>query len=163
LHSASCGTEYNVAVYETGDLNGDQNMDIAMGQSEGPFGAAPPPGGLVWFEAPLDRRNGTWVRHIIDDNFTDSHVIRIGDIDKNGTLDLVTAEQDQSIFRRVSVFYNDCFGNFTQQIVSNAAGHQTCIGNIRGKGALDIFNSGHGVKGMIHPLQFSRIRFRETR
>jgi len=151
--STSCGTDYYVPVYETGDLNGDQNMDIVMGQSEGPFGSAPPPGGLVWFEAPIDRRNGTWARHIIDDKFTDTHVIRIGDMDKNGTLDLVTAEQDQSIFRRVSVFYNDGFGNFTQQIISNAAGHQTCIGNIRGNGTLDIFNSGHGVKGMIHPLQ----------
>jgi hypothetical protein len=146
-------SDYYVAVYETGDLNGDQKMDVVMGQSEGPFGVAPPPGGLVWFEAPADRRNGTWIEHTVDAKYTHTHAVRIADMDKNGTLDLVTSEQDQSTFRRVSVFYNDGLGNFTQEIVSNAAGHQTCVGDIRGGGAIDIFNSGHGFKGMIHPLQ----------
>jgi FG-GAP-like repeat/Beta xylosidase C-terminal Concanavalin A-like domain len=152
--STDCpGGDYYVAVYETGDLNGDQKMDVVMGQSEGPFGVEPPPGGLVWFEAPADRRNGTWIKHTIDAHYTHTHAVRIVDMDKNGTLDLVTSEQDQSTFRRVSVFYNDGLGNFTQEIVSNGAGHQTCVGDIRGGGAIDIFNSGHGFKGMIHPLQ----------
>jgi len=147
------GGDYYVATYATGDLNSDQKMDVVMGQSEGPFGVSPPPGGMVWFEAPADRRNGNWIKHTIDAKYTHTHAIRVADMDKNGTLDLITSEQDQSTFRRVSVFYNDGFGNFTQEIVSNAAGHQTCIGDIRGGGAIDIFNSGHGFKGMIHPLQ----------
>jgi hypothetical protein len=152
--STSCpGGDYYVAAYGTGDLNDDQKMDVVMGQSEGPFGVAPPPGGLVWFEAPSDRRNGTWIKHTINAKYTHTHAVRVIDMDKNGTLDLVTSEQDQSTFRRVSVFYNDGLGNFKQEIVSNAAGHQTCVGNIRGGGAIDIFNSGHGFKGMIHPLQ----------
>lgn len=147
------GDDY-VASYNSGDFNGDGRMDIVMAQSEGPGGGvAPPPGGMVWFEAPADRRNGTWIRHTIDAHFVDAHCIRVADMDHNGTLDLVTSEQDQSIFRRVSVFYNDGAGNFTQEILSNAEGHQTTIGDVQGIGEIDILNSGHGYFGDPHPLQ----------
>lgn len=147
------GDDY-VAAYSSGDFNGDGRMDIVMAQSEGPGGGiAPPPGGMVWFEAPADRRNGTWTRHAIDPNFIDAHCIRVADMDHNGTLDLVVSEQDQSLFRRVSVFYNDGAGNFTQEIISNAEGHQTTIGDVQGIGEIDILNSGHGYFGDPHPLQ----------
>jgi hypothetical protein len=150
----SCPTaDVYVPAYASGDLDGDKRMDIAMGQSLGPNGALPPAGGLVWFEAPADRRNGTWTMHTIDASFSDTHTIRVVDMDQNGTLDLVTAEQDQSIFRRVSVFHNDGKGNFTEQILSNGAGYDISVGNARGTGALDILNSGTGAFGMIHPLK----------
>jgi regulation of enolase protein 1 (concanavalin A-like superfamily) len=154
-NSTDCpnGDDY-VAAYNTGDFNGDGRMDIVMAQSEAPGGGvAPPPGGMVWFEAPADRRNGTWTRHTIDTQFVDAHCVRVADMDHNGTLDLVTSEQDQSRFRRVSVFYNDGAGNFTQEIVSNAEGHQTTIGDVQGIGEIDILNSGHGYFGDPHPLQ----------
>jgi hypothetical protein len=153
-NATSCpgGDDY-VSVYNTGDFNGDGKIDVVMGQSEGSFGVAPPPGGLVWFEAPADRRNGTWIRRTIDAEFVDAHNIRVMDMDHNGTLDLVTAEQDQSVFRRVSVFYNDGFGNFTQHIVSNAAGHQDAVGDVNEDGSIDILNSGHGYEGLAHPIQ----------
>jgi hypothetical protein len=147
------GGDFNVATYGAGDLDGDGRMDVVMGQSEGPLNVAPPPGGLIWFEAPSDRRNGTWIRHTIDANFTHTHAVRVADMDHNGTLDLVTSEQDQSTFRRVAVFYNDGAGNFTEQIISNAAGHQTIEGDVRGNGALDVLNSAHGFFGGFHPLQ----------
>jgi hypothetical protein len=152
--ATSCPTgDMYIAAYGSGDLNGDGRMDIVMGQSEGPNGALPPAGGLIWFEAPADRRNGTWTATTIDASFSDTQTIRVVDMDQKGYLDLVTAEQDQSIFRRVSVFHNDGQGNFTQEILSNAAGDDICVGNARGTGALDILNSGHGAFGMIHPLQ----------
>jgi hypothetical protein len=154
-NSTDCpnGDDY-VAAYASGDINGDGRMDIVMAQSEGPgHGIAPPPGGMVWFEAPADRRNGAWTRHTIDPQFVDVHCIRVADMDHNGTLDLVVSEQDQSLFRRVSVFYNDGAGNFTQEIVSNAEGHQTTIGDVQGIGEIDVLNSGHGFFGDSHPLQ----------
>jgi hypothetical protein len=109
-----------------------------------------PPGALIWFEAPTDRRNGTWTPHTSNANFVDTHNIRIADMDQNGTLDLTTAEQP---LRRIAVFYNDGAENFTMQVISNAAGHQTAIGNVVGNGAIDILSSGHGYEGMIHPVQ----------
>ena len=153
-NDSSCpGGDFYIATFGTGDLDGDGRMDVIMGQSEGPFGVAPPPGGLVWFEAPADRRNGSWTRHTINANFVATHNVRVADMDQNGTLDLVTAEQDQAPLRRVAVFYNDGFGNFKMQVVSNAAGHQTGIGDVAGNGAIDILSSGHGYEGMIHPVQ----------
>ncbi len=143
-----------VAAYNAMDVNGDGKMDVISGQSEGPGGGiAPPPGGMIWWQAPSDRRNGTWIKHVMDANMLDVHKIAIGDMDGNGTLDIIVAEQDQSPLDRVAVFYNDGLGNLTEQIVSNAKGHNICVGNITGNGSLDILNSGHGFFNDSHPLQ----------
>ncbi len=124
-----------------------------MFQSEALSNGIPPPGGLIWFEAPADRRNGTWIRHTIDADFVDAHAIRVADMNKNGALDLITSEQDQSPLRRVSVFFGDGKGSFTQQVLSNVEGRNTVIGDVRRTGFLDILNSGHGYYGAEHPLQ----------
>jgi hypothetical protein len=147
-----CSDGY-AAIYNAADFNSDSRMDVVVGQSEGSPGIPPPPGGLFWYEAPSDRRNGTWIKHTIDATFIDAHNVKIADMDHKGTSDLVTAEQDQSPLRRVSVFYNDGLGNFTQEVISNAAGHQTQVGDIEGNGSTDILSSGHGFFGLIHPLQ----------
>jgi hypothetical protein len=151
--SNNCPDGPDVAVYNTADLNGDGRVDIVASQSEGDPNTQPPPGGLVWFEAPLDRRNGSWVKHTIDVGFEDAHAVRIGDMDKNGTPDIITSEQDQTPFRRVSIFFNDGAGHFTQEVLSNVEGHNTVIGDVRHSGFLDILNSGHGFYGAAHPLQ----------
>src|SRR5450755_488879 len=130
-------------------------MDVISAQSEGPGGGiTPPPGGVIWWEAPSDRRGGTWIKHTIDANVLDVHKIGIGDMDKNGTLDIVVAEQDQSPLNRVIVYYNDGKGNLTPQVISNAKGHNLALGSVKGNaGELDILNSGHGYFNDSHPLQ----------
>jgi hypothetical protein len=148
-----CPLGPDVANYNAADLNGDGQADVVAGQSEGPnSGDAPPAGGLIWYEAPADRRNGSWIRHTIDASFVYAHGVKLSDMDKNGTLDLVTAEQDQSSLRRVSVFYNDGAGNFTQQVLSNIEGQIVAVGDITGSGGTDILDSGHGYFGAYHPL-----------
>jgi hypothetical protein len=143
-----------VGAYNAADVNGDGMMDVISGQSEGPGGGiAPPPGGMIWWEAPSDRRNGTWIKHTMDVTMLDVHKIQVGDMDKNGTLDIVVAEQDQAPLDRVAVFYNDGKGNLTEQIISNAKGHNDPLGDVSGSGSLDILNSGHGFFNDSHPLQ----------
>jgi Chitobiase/beta-hexosaminidase C-terminal domain/FG-GAP-like repeat/Beta xylosidase C-terminal Concanavalin A-like domain len=143
-----------VAAYNAADMNGDGMMDVISGQSEAPGGGvAPPPGGMIWWEAPSDRRNGSWIKHTMDFNMVDVHKIQVGDMDKNGTLDVLAVEQDQSPLDRVAVFYNDGKGNLTEQIISNAKGHNDPIGDVTGNGSLDILNSGHGYFNDSHPLQ----------
>ena len=148
----TCGSGPDVSTYNTADFNTDGRMDIVMGQSEGGSSGFPP-GGLIWYEAPVDRRNGTWIQHTIDANFVYTHAIRVADMDKNGTPDIVTSEQDQSSLRRVAIFFNDGTGNFTEQVLSNAEGHNTVVGDIRNTGYLDLLNSGHGYFGNPNPLQ----------
>jgi hypothetical protein len=143
------------AAYNTLDVNGDGRMDVISSQSEGPgpIDQSPPPGGLYWWEAPADRRNGTWVKHLMDYNMIDVHKIDLADMDKNGTTDIVVEEQDQSFLDRVVVFYNDGQGNLTENVISNAKGHNDAVGDVIGNGALDILNSGHGYFNDSHPLQ----------
>ena len=128
-------------------------IDVISAQSEGPQYGSPPPGGLIWWQAPSNRRTGTWIKHTIDATMIDVHKIAIGDMDKNGTQDIITAEQDQAPLRRVTVYYNDGHGNLTTETISNAEGHNVCVGDVTNTGSLDILNSGHGYFGNTHPLQ----------
>jgi hypothetical protein len=43
----------------------------------------------------------------MDSTMVDVHKIQVADMDKNGALDIVVEEQDQSPLNRVAVFYND--------------------------------------------------------
>jgi hypothetical protein len=143
-----------VAVFMTADVNGDGIQDVISAQSEAGEGEAVPPGGLIWWQAPSDRRNGHWIQHTIDVNVVDVHQIVAGDIDRDGIPDIVVAEQDQSPLQRLIVYHNDGKGNLTPQIVANPKGHNLSLGNVVGKpGELDILNSGHGYFGNPHPLQ----------
>jgi len=51
---------------------------IISAQSEGNQTGPVPPGGLIWWQAPTDRRNGAWIKHTIDDNMIDVHRIATG-------------------------------------------------------------------------------------
>ena len=150
----NCADGGDIAALNGMDVNGDGMMDVVSGQSEGPPGVAPPPGGLIWWQAPSDRRNGTWIKHTIDAKMIDVHKIDIADMNQDGHLDIVVAEQDQAALRRVAVYYDDGEGNLTFQIISNAEGHNVWVGNVTGNpGELDILNSGHGYYLNAHPLQ----------
>jgi hypothetical protein len=151
--ASTCGDGGDAAVYNGLDVNGDGMMDIISAQSEGNQTGPVPPGGLIWWQAPADRRNGTWIKHTIDANMIDVHRIAVGDMDKNGTTDIIVAEQDQAPLRRVTVYYNDGKGVLTPETISNAEGHNIWVGDITGTGTLEIFNSGHGYLLNAHPLQ----------
>lgn len=124
--------------------------------------------GLVWWEAPGDRRNGTWIKHSIPSqsplgDYQDIHRICVADMDNNGTLDLVVAEQEQShdpvggpysfTNDRVTVFFNDGNGNFSEDILETTGGQNNCVGDVDGDGDLDILNVNHGFYGAPHPIE----------
>jgi hypothetical protein len=83
----------------------------------------------------------------------DVHRIALGDMDKNGTTDIIVAEQDQAPLRRVTVYYSNGNGVLTPETISNSEGHNIWVGDITGTGTLEIFNSGHGYFLNPHPLQ----------
>jgi hypothetical protein len=63
----------------------------------------------------------------MDSTMVDVHKIQVADMDKNGALDIVVEEQDQSPLNRVAVFYNDGKGNLTEQTISNAKAITTLL------------------------------------
>jgi hypothetical protein len=147
----ACFGAGSVAMLATADFNGDGRMDMVSVQSEGyPF---VPPGGMIWWEAPLDRRNGTWIKHTIDGTFQGAHNVLVADMDRNGTPDVIAAEQEHTPERRVSVFLNDGKGNFSQQILSNTASHNPFLIDINGDGWPDLFSANHGRFGAPNPLE----------
>ena len=144
--AAECET---VATVETADLNRDGRMDVVTGQAEGD---PVPPGGLRWFEAPLNRTQ-LWGQHTIDAGFESTHNVRAADVDGNGTTDLVAGEQDQSPQRRIAVFYNDGGGSFTRDVVSTDGSHNVVVDDVDGDGDVDFLAGAHGWFGDPHPLQ----------
>jgi len=75
------------------------------------------------------------------------HRIVPADIDNNGTIDLVLAEQEQSPQDRVAVFYNDGSGGFTQVVLETTGGQNNVVKDVDGDGDLDILSVNHGFYG----------------
>jgi len=151
-------------------------IDASTGAEEQPLAAGfisndgkmhlignPPNQGLVWWQAPNDRRNGRWVKRTIDGSYQAIHKIVVVDIDKNGTPDLVVAEQEQShdpvggpyTFNndRVAIFYGDGAGGFREQVLETTGGQNNVVGDVDGDGRLDILNVNHGFYGAPHAIE----------
>jgi hypothetical protein len=100
----------------------------------------------------------------IDSTYQAVHKINLGDINKDGNLDIIVAEQEQAHNvgpgfdqnfnkQRVAIFYNDGNGNFTQQVVATTGGQNQVLGDLEGDGDLDILSANHGYYGAPHPLE----------
>src|SRR5207247_1006582 len=118
---------------------------------------------LVWWQAPADRRAGSWAKHVINPTYQAIHKIVPADMDKSGSLDLVVAEQEQShdpaggpyTFNndRVAVFYNDGNGGFSEQVLEWSGGQNNCVADVESDGDLDILNVNHGFYGAPHAIE----------
>jgi hypothetical protein len=147
------GPGYNLSggrtTYATGDFNKDGRLDFTTAWAEGPCTNTD----VLWWEAPADRRTGTWLRHVIDSTYQCVHNLRTADMDGDGNIDIIGAEQEESAQKRLTIFYGDGRGNFTQQILSTSGGHSEVVGDVTGDGKLDILNANHGYDGAAHPIE----------
>ena len=146
------GPSYGVgeaeAAYAAADFNGDGRMDVATADAESCDNEP-----VLWWEAPADRRTGTWLRHVIDPSYQCIHNLRTADMDGDGNADIIGSEMEQSVQKRLSIFFSDGHGNFTPQILANTGGHNQVAGDVTGDGDLDILNANHGWAGAAHPIE----------
>jgi hypothetical protein len=126
------------------DLNDDKRKDIVCAPAE--YGGNK----TVWFEAPQDPKNGTWKEHLLishsDPNF---HTVQVGDIDVNGTPDIVlgtTAYHSTPWGRQMLILYNvngDGSKWEEQKWESPKGVWQGVVGDVASDGDLDILTANY--------------------
>jgi hypothetical protein len=133
------------AVVKTGDFNGDGRLDVVATASEAPYH-------LSWFEAPSDPKNGPWKEHVIDGSVDFAHGIAVADMDRDGDLDVVTAEMHQSQRDRVLVYLNNGNGaNWSRQVVAATGSHNVRVADFGNDGWMDIV--GANWSGPYQPIE----------
>jgi len=111
------------------DINGDTRPDIVfIGQHER--------GKFAWYEGPIDPFSGAWIEHIVD-TAMGSHKLSIGDIDRDGRLDIVAGLE----LLELAVYTQEPDTTFTKTIVSTAGTHNQRLVDIGSDGDLDIFGA----------------------
>ncbi len=122
------------AVVKVGDINNDGRIEIALTKTEGIHR-------ISWFEVPLNPKD-KWIEHIVDSAIDCAHSLAICDIDRDGNLDIVTAEQHHSNSKRIIIYYNKGKGlEWEMQVIGNTGSHNLCIADINGDGKPDIMSA----------------------
>ncbi|WP_166268436.1 FG-GAP repeat domain-containing protein [Marinobacter caseinilyticus] len=104
---------------DTGDFNGDNREDIVLAPSE----AAGQYYQIAWLEAP-EKAGDEWVKHIVDANVEAvHHFIAARDVDRDGDLDILTAEMNQGEGDNPVKLYLNEGAQWTKQIISHEASH----------------------------------------
>jgi hypothetical protein len=67
------------------DVNQDGKLDLIYGQGHGY--------GLYWLEQAGTADHPLWIRHTIDESFSQSHAVLLADIDDDGTPELITGKR----------------------------------------------------------------------
>ena len=144
--------EVEAPTLTTADVNGDGRADVIQAPNEGAQGTQ----AIVWWQAPQDRRAGTWQRHAIAVGWQNVHAIVTGDFNRDGKLDLLVPEEEQSHDvegswdyhnDRVAIFSGTGKGGFVQTVLARTGGHNPVTADFNRDGRLDFINSNHGVYG----------------
>ena len=118
------------------DVDRNGRRDVVLAPSESASGR------LSWYSTSAPR-SGPWAEHVVDGTVSYLHTFKAADMDKDGDLDLVTAEMHQSSDPdQVSVYANNGGGlSWTQQVVATTGSHNIRIRDIDRDGDIDIMGA----------------------
>jgi hypothetical protein len=123
-----------------GDIDGDGKNDVIISPAE-----AFRNGGntvLAWYKNPGNTSSSNWEKHIILNSTNNTHTVKLGDMDNDGDLDVVTGTPWSNSVSSISVrvYYNNGSGSFgtAQVIVSGKGLYSGVVYDIEGDGDLDI-------------------------
>lgn len=136
-HEIATGWPNDAGVTVT-DMNGNGRPDVLLAPAE-------TKGRLSWYEAPGDPLKNKWGEHVIDDDVDHIHTFKVADMNHNGRLDVVTAEMEQSLRRRVCVYWNEGDAlKWHQQVIATNGSHNLRVADLNHDGFPDIVGANHG-------------------
>jgi len=130
------------------DVNGDGKMDLIYGRGHSY--------GLYWMEQQGEGAKRKFVKHVIDESFSQVHVLKLADIDGDGQMELLAGKRyrghngkDPGSYDPLVIYYykiDTKKGQFTRYPISvggtAAAGTQFILEDLDGDGDLDIATAG---------------------
>lgn len=140
IHNYTSTWTHPHVVVATADLNLDGKLDVLLTPSE----SAGQTYRISWFEGPADPYS-TWTEHVIEPAVEAvMHSLQLRDFDRDGDLDLLTAEMHQSANPdRVRLYYNDGVMNgaiiWADDVISNQGAHNVQAADFDGDGYDDFF------------------------
>jgi FG-GAP-like repeat len=145
------------------DVNNDGKTDIIYGQGHSY--------GLYWLEQQGEGASRHWVKHIIDESFSQSHALALVDIDGDGVPELITGKRyrghsgnDPGSYDPLVVYYYKIdrkTGQFTRYPISvngtAGGGTQFVVQDLDGDGDLDLATAGKTGVHFFENLKIDRV------
>jgi hypothetical protein len=145
------------------DVNGDGKTDIIYGRGHSY--------GLYWLEQKGDAAHRQWVKHVIDESFSQVHVLKLVDLDRDGQPELLAGKRyrghsgkDPGSYDPLVLYYYEIdrkTAKFTRYPISvngtAAAGTQFVVQDLDGDGDLDIAVAGKTGVHFLENLKIDRV------
>ena len=145
------------------DVNNDGKTDIIYGRGHSY--------GLYWLEQQGDGANRRFVKHIIDESFSQVHVLKLVDIDGDGEMELLAGKRyrghsgnDPGSYDPLVIYYykidrkNGTFTRYTVSVNGTAgAGTQFIVQDLDGDGDPDIAVAGKTGVHFLENLKVNKV------
>jgi hypothetical protein len=119
-----------------GDLDGDGWPDLVLAPAEQYRNGKPHL--LAWYRNPGGRLREAWQRHEITTQINNLHTVKLGDINGDGSLDVVTGQPWGAL--EVRIYFNDGKGRFprSQRVAEGKGLYSGVVVDLDGDGDMDL-------------------------